>query len=89
MYTEPSSVTGALVAAGLWSLRNNWSPESSYTTWTLPFGPHWEIGGAFIIGVLTMLLGLVLMAIWSRRAPESFAEGLPTPTADGCRRGTW
>ncbi|HEY0890793.1 MAG TPA: APC family permease [Nocardioides sp.] len=75
-----------LVAAGLWSLRNNWSPESSYTTWTLPFGPHWEIGGVFIIGVLTMLLGLVLMAIWSRRAPEFFDEGLPPLDADDLGR---
>lgn len=61
-----------LVAAGLWSLRNDWNPDSSYTSWTMPFAPHWHIGGVFIIGVLALLLGLVLMTIWSRLAPDFF-----------------
>jgi amino acid transporter len=78
-----------LVAAGLWSLRNDWSPESSYTTWTVPFGPRWEIGGVFVIGVLALVLGLVLMVIWSRTAPAFFADGLaPLETTDGHRSGS-
>jgi amino acid transporter len=65
-----------LIGAGLWSLRNDWSPESSYTTWTLPFGSHPQIGGVFVIGVLALLLGLVLMLLWSRRSPAFFDAGL-------------
>ena len=29
----------------------------------MQFAPHWHIGGVFIIGVLSFVVGLVLMAI--------------------------
>jgi amino acid transporter len=61
-----------LVAAGVWSLRNDWDPANSYTSWTLPFAPHWHIGGVFVIGTGTLLLGLLLMAARSRIAPGFF-----------------
>lgn len=61
-----------LVAAGLWSLRNDWDPANSYTSWTLPFAPHWHIGGVFLIGVGTLLLGWLLMLGYARVAPEFF-----------------
>jgi amino acid transporter len=50
-----------LVGAGVWSLRNDWDPANSATSWTLPFPPHWHVGGTFVIGVGAILLGLVLM----------------------------
>lgn len=65
-----------LVAAGLWSLKNDWDPASSYTSWTLPFAPHWQIGGVFIIGTGALLLGVVVMLAWERVAPKFFDLGL-------------
>ncbi len=41
----------------------DWNPAQSYTSWSMPFSPHWDIGGVFIIGVLSFVVGLVLMAI--------------------------
>ncbi|WP_432988716.1 hypothetical protein [Dactylosporangium sp. CA-233914] len=38
-------------------------------------GPQWHIGGVFIIGMLALLLGLVLMLIWSRLVPGSSTGG--------------
>jgi hypothetical protein len=56
-------VTGGLILFGLggWSL---WldvdGTRNSYTSWTLPFSPHWQIGGAFIIVFLTAIAGLLI-----------------------------
>jgi amino acid transporter len=41
----------------------DWNPIESYTSWSMPFSPHWDIGGVFIIGVASFVVGLVLMAI--------------------------
>jgi amino acid transporter len=41
----------------------DWNPVESYTSWSMQFSPHWDIGGVFIIGVLSFIVGLVLMAI--------------------------
>ena len=41
----------------------DWSPVQSYTSWTMQFSPHWHIGGVFIIGVLSALVGVVLMIV--------------------------
>ncbi|GAA1287697.1 MULTISPECIES: APC family permease [Streptomyces] len=69
-----------LVAAGLWSLKNDWDPVNSYTSWTLPFAPHWRIGGVFVIGVGTLLLGYLLMLAYGRIAPRFFT-GTPQETS--------
>lgn len=63
-----------LFAAGLWSLRNDWNVDSSYTSLTLPGGQH--VGGVFVIGVLALLVGVVLMALQRRSSPEFFERGL-------------
>ncbi|HUN35920.1 MAG TPA: APC family permease [Trebonia sp.] len=68
-----------LFAAGGWSLKNDWSPASSYTSWTLPFAPHWHVGGVFLIGVGAFACGLVAMITWSRVAPGFFAGRLARP----------
>ena len=52
-----------LVGAGIWSLFNDWNPAHSATSWTLPFPPHWHIGGIFVIGVGVIGVGVVLMLI--------------------------
>jgi amino acid transporter len=59
-----------------WSLRDGWLAPSdvsaSYTGWQMPFAPHWHIGGVFLIGVGTALVGLVLMTLWRFVAPPFF-----------------
>jgi amino acid transporter len=69
-----------------WSLRDGWLAPSdvsaSYTGWQMPFAPHWHIGGVFLIGVGTALVGLVLMGIWRIVAPPFFrGETLNRETA--------
>jgi amino acid transporter len=63
-----------LLAAGVWFLRSHWSPANSTTSWTLPFAPHWQIGGVFLIGVGAMLVGVLVMAGYSRVAPAFFTQ---------------
>ena len=41
----------------------DWNPVQSYTSWTMQFSPHWHIGGVFIIGVLSAVVGVVLMLV--------------------------
>jgi amino acid transporter len=59
-----------------WSIKDGWlapsDVSSSFTGWHMPFSPHWTIGGVFLIGVGTFLLGLILMAIWRVVAPPFF-----------------
>jgi amino acid transporter len=69
---------GGLIMFGAlgWSLRDAWLAPSdvsaSYTGWHLPFSPHWTIGGVFLIGVGTFVIGIVLMAVWRAVAPAFF-----------------
>ena len=64
-----------LVAAGLWSLRNDWNPDSSYTSWTVPL-VDWHVGGVFLIGTGALLVGVVAMLARRRVAPAFFDQGL-------------
>ena len=61
-----------LYGAMFFSLYHYWNPVNSYTSWTLPFPPHWQIGGIFVIDVLTILLGIVLMVVYSVIRPPFF-----------------
>jgi amino acid transporter len=62
-------VLGGLIMyfAGGWSLWADWDVASnnSYTSWLMPFWPHWYIGGAFLIAFFSALVGLVA-GIWIR-----------------------
>ena len=33
--------------------------QNSYTSWTMPFWPHWQLGGVFVIAFVSALAGLV------------------------------
>ncbi|HEY4927622.1 MAG TPA: APC family permease [Acidimicrobiales bacterium] len=55
-----------------WSLYFYWKPVNSYTTWSMPFPPHWDIGGVFLIDVASVLLGIVLMFVYSSLRPPFF-----------------
>jgi amino acid transporter len=62
-------VLGGLImyAAGGWSIWADWdvATENSYTSWLMPFWPHWYIGGAFVIAFLSALVGIVA-GVWFR-----------------------
>jgi amino acid transporter len=62
-----------MYAAGAWSIWADWDVASanSYTSWLMPFWPHWYIGGVFIIAFISGLVGL-LAGIWVRFAMPAY-----------------
>jgi len=62
-----------MYAAGAWSLWADWdvATGNSYTSWLMPFWPHWYLGGAFVIAFLSAIVGL-LAGIWVRFAQPAF-----------------
>jgi amino acid transporter len=68
-------VTGGLIlfVLGGWSL---WldvhGTQNSYTSWTLPFSPHWQIGGAFLVVFFSALVGLLVYIYCRVTAPAYF-----------------
>ena len=56
-----------MYAAGGWSIWADWdfAANNSFTSWLMPFWPHWYIGGAFVIAFISGLVGL-LSGIWIR-----------------------
>ena len=65
-----------LFAAGAWSLEQDWffSSNQSYTSLQLPFAPHWDIGGVFMVFLISALIGLVCAVVW-RFAGTAFFKG--------------
>lgn len=68
----------------------DWKPINSYVVWNMHFAPHWQIGFAFLLGVGSIVVGLILMAICipiyrdffagrslNRNTPVYVAEGAP------------
>ena len=55
-----------------WSLYFYWKPVNSYTSWSMPFPPHWDIGGVFIIDVVSLAVGIVAMFIYAAVRPPFF-----------------
>ncbi|MGH3166641.1 MAG: APC family permease, partial [Trebonia sp.] len=68
-------VLGGLIMyfAGGWSVWADWDYASgnSYTSWLVPFWPHWYVGGVFVIAFVSALLGLIA-GIWMRFASPAF-----------------
>jgi amino acid transporter len=62
-----------MYAAGGWSIWADWdvASENSYTSWLMPFWPHWYIGGVFVIAFVSALVGLIA-GIWVRFAQPAF-----------------
>ncbi len=82
-----------------WSAKDDWNwaggNGASYTNWTMPFPPHWQIGGVFLLGFGGLLVGVVLMIIWRIMRPaffrgETLNRNSPTlvPDVDERRRQT-
>jgi len=55
-----------------YSLWYDWNPNNSYTSFTLPFPPHWHMGGVFLIGVGVFIVGVILMFVWAAMRPAFF-----------------
>jgi amino acid transporter len=62
--------------AGGWSLWLDWdvATQNSYTSWLMPFWPHWYIGGAFMIFFLSALVGLIAGIYMRFVAPAFFRK---------------
>jgi len=69
------SLGGVLLFGAVgWTAVTVWAPDAGFTSWSLPFAPHWQIGGVFLIGVGSLLLGLPVM-VWMARARPAFFRG--------------
>jgi amino acid transporter len=56
----------------VWFIWYNWvTPSNSYTTWTFP-GTHKVIGGVIILIIAAVVLGVVLMLVYSAIQPDFF-----------------
>jgi amino acid transporter len=55
-----------------WALWYYWKPVNSYTTFKLPFWPHWDMGGVFVLDAGTIILGIVLMFVYQALRPSFF-----------------
>ncbi len=64
-----------LYAAMGYSLQADWNFGSnvSYTSWKLPFAPHWIIGGVFLVFFVSAALGVILMLVWRLFGRDFFA----------------
>ena len=75
-----------LLGAFLQAAHDYWlaGPDADSTTsWTIPFPPHWEIGGIFLTGIGALLLGVVLMVVAWITMPSYFrGETVPKRTAE-------
>jgi len=55
---------GLMLFGGLaLTVYQDWKPVNSYVVWHMQFAPHWQIGFAFILGVGSIIVGFILMAI--------------------------
>ncbi len=58
-----------------------WAPDYGSTFWTMPFAPHWAIGGVFLTGIGALVLGIPLMLIY-RAAHPAFFKGQVIPKSN-------
>jgi amino acid transporter len=59
-----------------WSLWEDWNYDNvqaqSYTSWHLPFPPHSDVGGVFLIAAASALVGVVAMVLMRFGSPAFF-----------------
>ena len=65
-----------MYGAGGWSIWADWdvATQNSYTSWLMPFWPHWYIGGVFVIAFLAALAGLICGIIMRVTSPPFFKK---------------
>jgi amino acid transporter len=49
-----------------------WNYNYGFSSWTLPFSPHWRIGGVFLTGIGALVFGAILMIIYRFVNPPFF-----------------
>ena len=59
-----------------------WNPDYGDTSWQMSFPPHWHIGGVFLIGIGSLILGIPLMYIYRAIRPAYFR-------GEVIKRGEW
>jgi amino acid transporter len=71
-----------MYAAGGWSIWADWdfAADNSYTSWLMPFWPHWYIGGVFVIAFISALVGLVAGIVMRITSPPFFLKETLTRT---------
>jgi amino acid transporter len=57
--------------AMFWAFWYYWHANNCYTSWGVPI-IHWEIGGVFLLDAGTVLLGIILMAVYAKLRPAYF-----------------
>ncbi len=62
-----------------------WAADYGSTFWTLPFSPHWAIGGVFLTGIGALALGVPLMLAY-RFVRPGFFRGETLPKANALTR---
>lgn len=67
-------VGGGLVlfAFFFYGAKQFWNKAYGSTYWTIPFSPHWQIGGVFLTGAAALVLGVVLMFVYRAINPPFF-----------------
>jgi amino acid transporter len=59
-----------------WCLWQDWNYDNvqaqSYTHWHLPFPPHSDVGGVFLIAVTSAAVGVLAMLLWRLGSPAFF-----------------
>ncbi|HEV7203365.1 MAG TPA: APC family permease [Jatrophihabitans sp.] len=64
---------GVMLFGGLiLTIVQDWKPVNSNVIWRFPFPPHWTIGWAFILGIGSTLLGVILMYATKHRYRDFF-----------------
>jgi hypothetical protein len=68
-----------MYGAGGWSLWADWdvATGNSFTSWLMPFWPHWYIGGVFVIAFLSALAGFIVGIIMRFVRPAYFRKWEP------------
>ncbi|HEY1699010.1 MAG TPA: hypothetical protein VGG75_04745 [Trebonia sp.] len=67
-------LSGIMLAIILgWSIYFYADPDQNYTTWQMPFWPHWTVGGVLSIGIITGLIGLGWMLATQPYKKEFFS----------------
>jgi hypothetical protein len=79
----PTLGAAILFFVGGWSMYLNWlsptsssdsvlSIESSFTSWQMPFAPHWDIGGVALLVIFAAVVGLLAMVAYRVARPAFF-----------------
>jgi amino acid transporter len=66
---------------GGYSLKQDWSPASSDTSWRVP-ALHWQIGGSFLLAAGSLIIGFLVIIVYPAISPPFFGgEVLNASTA--------